>query len=130
MTAGMAGKLLSVSIPWPWTGAEKVDGKAVGYAKVLVGAIVVDAAVIEVDLAKMTVEAAVKPLTETDVALTEDSTLTATTVAEPTLTSKRGDRADPPILTPTIGLTRGSLRGAVIARPQRIETRARNFMLY
>jgi hypothetical protein len=160
MTAGMAGRLLSESAPWPWTGAEMVDGKPVGFAKVLVGATEmlvtragVDEAAVEVDLAEMTMEATVEPLIERDVALTEDPTLTAMIVAEPAPTPKRGDD-DPSTLTPKVAplaaveaefmlifkveldfaeatarLTRGSARGAVIARPQRIETIARNFML-
>jgi hypothetical protein len=43
MTAGMAGKLPRERVPEPWTGAENVDGRVVGY---VVDVVVVGAAVI------------------------------------------------------------------------------------
>jgi hypothetical protein len=109
-----------------------------------------DEAVIEAVLAKMAVEEATETLIEVDEALTEDPTLTATTVAVPTLTPTRGED-DPPILTArsapvsegftllftmeldftevTARATTGSARGTAMARPQKIVARARNFML-
>jgi hypothetical protein len=127
MTAGRAGKFLSESRPWPWMGAEKVDGKPVGFAEVLVGTFVkvvtrtaVDAAVIEVDLPEMTVEAAVDQLTLTPkiapIAAVEAGCILFFEVELnfPEVTGRS---------------SRGSVRGAVIARPERVETRARTFML-
>ena len=46
-TGGSAGRLLSVRRPWPWMGAENVDGRAVGYGVVSIDAKVVDMVGIE-----------------------------------------------------------------------------------
>lgn len=144
MTAGMAGRLSSVSLPWPWTGAENVDGRAVGFAEVLVGATVM------VEDATLTDEAAIEVgLMVTDEVVTKVPTLIATIVDELMRTPTRGED-DPPTLIPMsapddpaeealtveLGLTEvtarattASVRGAAMERPQKTVVRARNFML-
>lgn len=59
-----------------------------------------------------------------DVDLGEDAPPTAMTVEPPTLTPRRGDD-DPPTLMPR---SAGSAAGAVIATPQKIATRAKDFI--
>jgi hypothetical protein len=93
---GIAGKFLSERVPWPWTGAEKVVGKPVGFANVLVAATMevatkamLDAVVIELDLAGLKVAAAVESLMETNGALIKRPTLTAPTITEPASTPTR-----------------------------------------
>lgn len=88
-----------------------MDGKAVGFAKVVVGATVIVLTTfadetMEADLTGAADEAATVTLTEPDEALTVGvdealaaDTSTAKTVAVPTLTPTRGDD-EPPTLTP------------------------------
>jgi hypothetical protein len=97
ITAGIAGRLSSVSLPCPWTGAEKVDGRPVGAVD---GAVVGAAVMVEI------VEA-----------LTDDAPKlrsTANNVEDETLTPKRGDE-DPPTLTPSKGAVPDVVAAALLA---------------
>jgi len=86
-----------VSLPCPWTGAEKVDGRAV---EAVAGA--------EVGAAVMVA---------TDEALTDEAprlTSTANKVEDETLTPKRGED-DPPTLTPSRGAVPVVVAAALLA---------------
>jgi hypothetical protein len=91
----MAGRLSSVRTPWPWTGAEKVDGSAV------------EAAAAEVVGAAVIVEAWTDDVVPAP-------TATASNVEDDTFTPTRGEE-EPPTLTPSRAAAVDEATGALLA---------------
>jgi hypothetical protein len=85
MTGGIAGRLLRVRIPEPWTGAEKVEGMVGLVATVAVGTAVIAA------VGAMTEEGLAPPTFTARRAL-EEATLT---LRPPSLSPRRGEAVAP-----------------------------------